>query len=131
MSELIFESNQEESNEGYGVMSVYDCGTALEFNCHRDYGAKLPAEDARAMHESLGGWLKERPESWQQMADRLGVRIEDEEAGRVFLRGLVGVFSGLGTVRVYRHHMKSPRTLRDLSDCLQVAARYLEEVKGE
>lgn len=77
-------------------------------------------------------------ETLQEMAARLGVKLcesvlgdrEQYFAKDGWQRVYIGQRDGRSVIRVSQQSLSEPEDIRDLSDCLQVAARYLEEVHG-
>lgn len=85
-------------------------------------------------------YLNRKPETWQQMAERLGVEMgrqmvrdgeqffQKSDSGK-WIRVWVGKPSEAPFIHVAQQSFSEPQDIRDLSACLQVAARYLEEVE--
>lgn len=81
-------------------------------------------------------YLSRKPETWQQMAERLGVELRRKmvrDGEQSFRKGDAWV--GIGrrserpVARIGQQSKSEPKDIRDLSACLQVAARYLEEAQ--
>ena len=75
-------------------------------------------------------YLSRKPETWQQMAERLGVEVNRDSSfvEMEFKKGRCLAYI-LDRAAWGPNDSFDATEARDLSDCLQVAARYLEEVE--
>lgn len=104
----------------------------MEFQCE-SCGVDLPVKKVTC-GDCVAG-----QETWQQMAERLAVELvrqmvrdgeqffQKSDSGK-WIRVWVGRRSETPVIRIGEISLAEPEDARDLSDCLQVAARYLEEV---